>query len=183
MAGIKVPQHKIFNGKEYRLVTVRGRTKWIAKDGSAINPKRMNQKTKWFFNQDMYPCYGGNVPIHLYVGYGWVDGYFEGAEINHKDFDRCNNNADNLEWITHSENVKYSVKENREIWCKGRQGSHNGRAKYTEEEVLKIRELYNNGKTVMDIVKIYYPNYNYKQRKKEWSRIDNICKRKTWNNI
>lgn len=29
-------------------------------------------------------------------------------EINHKDGNRANNNVDNLEWVTHSENIRYS---------------------------------------------------------------------------
>ena len=57
-------------------------------------------------------------------------------------------------------------------------------AKHYEETFKKqIVALYNNGKTAMEIVKMHYPNYNYAQRKNEWSRIDDICKRKTWNNI
>ena len=48
------------------------------------------------------------MPVHLYVAYGWVDGYFDGAEVNHKDYDRSNYNADNLEWVSHIDNVHYS---------------------------------------------------------------------------
>lgn len=183
MTKYKIEGHKIIGGKEYRLVTIRNRGKWIAKDGSAINPIRKAQKVTMHLNEDKYPCFGGSVPVHLYVGHAWVDGYFEGAEINHKDFNRMNYNADNLEWITHEENVKYSATENREEFCKSKQGINNGRAKYTEEEVLEIRKLYNNGMSVMEIVKIHYPTYDYKQRKNEWSRIADICKGKTWNNL
>ena len=30
-------------------------------------------------------------------------------EVNHKDYDRTNNNVDNLEWISHADNVRYSI--------------------------------------------------------------------------
>lgn len=30
-------------------------------------------------------------------------------EINHKDYNRANNNVNNLEWISHADNVRYSV--------------------------------------------------------------------------
>lgn len=30
-------------------------------------------------------------------------------EINHKDYNRKNNNVNNLEWLTHADNVRYSV--------------------------------------------------------------------------
>lgn len=99
---------EIIDGKEYREVTVRGRTKLISRDGSAINPTHRNQKATIHYNSDGYPCFGGGVPVHLYVARAWVDGYFEGAEVNHKDYDRSNYHADNLEWVTHIDNVRYS---------------------------------------------------------------------------
>lgn len=30
-------------------------------------------------------------------------------EVNHKDYNRKNNNLENLEWMTHADNVRYSV--------------------------------------------------------------------------
>ena len=171
-------------GKEYREVTLRGRTKLIAKDGSALNPYRRNQKTRISYNPDGYPCFGGSVPVHLYVAHGWVDGYFEGAEVNHKDFNRENYNADNLEWVTHTENVRYSVKENSEAWNKGKQGIHNGRATFTEEQIKAIRELYDNGMSIADILKRDHPEMQtVKDYKNLHSTYSNICKRKTWKHI
>jgi len=44
--------------------------------------------------------------------------------VNHKDYDRKNNRADNLEWTTYSENVLYSVKNrNPEINTKRKSNS------------------------------------------------------------
>ena len=175
---------EIINGIEYREVTLRGRTKLIAKDGSAINPIRRNQKVTIHYNSDGYPCYGGGVPIHLYVAHAWVDGYFEGAEVNHKDFNRENYNANNLEWITHAENVKYSVNENSDIWDAGKQGIHNGRATFTEEQVIKIRQLYDNGMSVADILRIDHPEM---KTQADYHNLHStywyICKRKTWKHI
>lgn len=175
---------EIIDGKEYREVTLRGRTKLIAKDGSAINPYRRNQKATISYNSDGYPCFGGSVPVHLYVAHGWVPGYFEGAEVNHKDFNIENFNADNLEWITHTENVKYSVKNNSEVWNKSKQGTHNGRATFTEEQIIHIRELYDSGMSVADILKIDHPELQtVKEYKSLHSTYRNICVRKTWKHI
>lgn len=33
---------------------------------------------------------------------------FEGATVNHKDYDKANNRMENLEWISQSDNVKHS---------------------------------------------------------------------------
>lgn len=42
--------------------------------------------------------------IHRLVAYHFVDGYNEGLIVNHKDGNKQNNNADNLELVTRSEN-------------------------------------------------------------------------------
>lgn len=176
-------EEKTINGKTYRLVTVRKRTKWVASDGELLNPYR-RQESKVSLNQDGYLVSGGSTPVHLYVAHGWVDGYFPGAEVNHKDFNRLNNDYKNLEWVTHSENVKYSVKNNSEVWNKSRQGVHNGRATFTEKEIKYIRKLYDDGYKVADIVKEFYPELKTsKQYKSIHSTFRNICKRVTWKNI
>lgn len=46
--------------------------------------------------------------IHRLVAESFVDGYFDGAEVNHKDFDRNNNSYKNLEWVSHTDNVYHS---------------------------------------------------------------------------
>ena len=46
--------------------------------------------------------------VHRLVGKYFVDGYFEGAEIDHKDRNKHNNHYTNLEWVTHQENLHRS---------------------------------------------------------------------------
>lgn len=175
---------EIINGIEYHEVTLRGRTKLIARDGSAINPYRRNQKVTIHYNVDGYPCFGGGVPVHLYVAHGWVDGYFEGAEVNHKDFNKDNFHADNLEWLTHHDNVRYSVEHNSKVWNECKQGIKNGRATFTEEQINFIRKLYDGGMHISDIVKLFHPemttSYAYRNLH---STFSNICKRKTWKHL
>ena len=53
----------------------------------------------------------GNVftkSVHRLVGKAFVDGYFEGADINHKNEDKTDNRADNLEWCTRQYNLTYN---------------------------------------------------------------------------
>jgi len=176
-------KEEIINGKLYREVTLRGRTKLIARDGSAINPQRRNQKATFHINSDGYPCYGGGIPIHLYVAYAWVDGYFEGAEVNHKDFNRMNYNADNLEWVTHTDNIKHSVNNNPK-WNESKQGIHNGRANFTEDQVKEIRKLYDNGMSIADILRLDHPEMIHnKDYKNLHSTYANICHRNTWKHL
>jgi hypothetical protein len=44
--------------------------------------------------------------VHRLVGMAFVDGYFEGASIDHLDGNKKNNLPSNLEWVTLSENTK-----------------------------------------------------------------------------
>lgn len=178
-----IPNTIFIENVEYRLVTLRGRSKYVSKNGDLINPYR-NQKATIHYNEDHYPCAGGGIPVHLYVAYGWVDGWFEDAEVNHKDFDRNNYCADNLEWVTHEQNIKYSNQYNYETMCKAKQGVHNGRATFTEEDIRNIRKLYDQGKTVAEIVKIYHPELQTaKQYHNIHSTFSNIVQRKTWKHI
>lgn len=51
--------------------------------------------------------------VHRLVATAFCEGYFEGAVVNHKDFNRHNNVYTNLEWITPSQNQKYTHKAGR----------------------------------------------------------------------
>ena len=49
-----------------------------------------------------------NCLVHRLVGKAFVPGFFEGADINHKNEMRTDNSAENLEWCTRSYNLKYN---------------------------------------------------------------------------
>jgi len=174
----------VINEKEYKFITVKGRSKLVAKDGELFNPYR-NQKVGLYKDHYGYLMSGGGAHVHIYVAKAWVKGWFEGAEVNHKDFDRTNNNADNLEWVTHLDNIQYSVDNNYETICKSKRGENNGRARFTEEQVKKIRRLYDEENySVADLVRRDYPNLKtQKDYHSIWSTYSNIVKRKTWKYI
>lgn len=109
-----------------------------------------------------------------------IDNY-KNMDVNHIDFDRTNNTLSNLEWVTHQENIKHSSDAGR--YKDNTKGCRNGRAGYTKEEIKYIRSLYDSGKTVMEVVSELFPGLDYKQRKNKWSRINEICKRVTYNNV
>ena len=48
--------------------------------------------------------------IHILVAKAFVEGYFAGATVNHKDGNKRNNHKSNLEWITKVDNVKHAWK-------------------------------------------------------------------------
>ena len=69
-------------------------------------------------------------------------------------------------------------------WCKSRQGMHNGRAKFTPEEVIDIRRKYDSGWSIADIIRYLYPNkIHAKDYKSIHSNITRIAKRETWKHL
>lgn len=47
--------------------------------------------------------------VHRMVAEAFIPNPNNLPEVNHKDYDRTNNNVDNLEWSTHADNVAYSA--------------------------------------------------------------------------
>jgi hypothetical protein len=58
-----------------------------------------------------------------------------GLQVNHKDCDRWNPRADNLEWVTPSQNIKHGYQFGRISAA----GARNGNSLLTDEGVLAIR--------------------------------------------
>lgn len=46
--------------------------------------------------------------VHCLVASAFVPGYFLGADVNHKDGIKTNNLPENLEWVTHVQNMKHA---------------------------------------------------------------------------
>lgn len=49
--------------------------------------------------------------VHRIVCELWNGSGEEGQEVNHKDGNRANNHYQNLEWVSHSENIRHSYQE------------------------------------------------------------------------
>lgn len=88
----------------------------VSNKGLVRNAKRhlMYQEA----NTSDYMRVGLGVPrkkffVHRLVAKAFCDGYFEGAVVNHKDFNRHNNVYTNLEWVTVSENQKHTYMTGR----------------------------------------------------------------------
>lgn len=63
--------------------------------------------------------------IHRLVYEAFIGKIDADKEINHKDFDRSNNSVDNLEALTHKQNVQYTVLANRHYASRDLSGSNN----------------------------------------------------------
>lgn len=89
---------------------------------------------EWRYNSDGYvvvAAVGRNsqgkkiyrsIQVHILVAKAWLPNPDNKPEVNHKDFDRSNPKVENLEWVTHKENIEYSAKANR---YSGKVGANN----------------------------------------------------------
>lgn len=95
--------------------------------------------------------YGKQVPLHRLIALVFCDGFEEGKVINHKDGNKQNNFADNLEWVTQQENIKHS--HSNDLQPKGLK-TYTG--KFTAEQREKIKRLWDSGeKSKREIARMY----------------------------
>lgn len=86
--------------------------------------------------------------IHHIVAEAFVGPRPLGYQTNHKDGDKLNNRADNLEWVSAAENIAHSY---RTGLAHGRKGSRHHGAVLTEAIVAKMREEFYAGAKAKEI--------------------------------
>lgn len=158
----------------YKIANYYGLEYTIYNDGTIIGPERGIVKQRKNKDGYMEVTLGkmnnrhARVKVHRIVAEQFVPNPMNLPEVNHKDCNRENNNADNLEWCTHLQNVKYSQSLGH---YKFKTGSKNGNAKLTWDDVNRIRLEYAKGKKISEISKIFNV---------PWSTVGNIVHNKTW---
>lgn len=129
------------------------------KDGRLLSRPSPNG---YYVVRKMYDAQAYHFMEHRVVWY-FVHGPFdESLVINHKDFDRTNNDIRNLELITQKQNVHHAADN-------GHKGGQNGpdhwRSYLTEEEVQAIRMLRKDGWTRENIANLFgLQNVNFVSR-------------------
>lgn len=94
---------------------------------------------------------GKQVPLHRLIALVFCDGFEEGKVVNHKDGNKQNNFADNLEWVTQQENINHS--HSNDLQPKGLK-TYTG--KFTAEQREEIKTLWDSGeKSKREIAKMY----------------------------
>ena len=90
--------------------------------------------------------------VHRLVAEAFIPNPDNKRTVNHKDGNKKNNNVENLEWMTHKENIQHAIDNGlMQNWACG---ERSGAAKYSEETVRKICQLIQDLHTPKDICEI-----------------------------
>lgn len=111
-----------------------------------------------------------NIKVHRLVAESFLPNPLGLSEINHINGIKSDNRVENLEWCTHSRNVKHSFA----LGLQSTVGIQHPLTQLTEIDVLEIRRLYSEGTSQTEIAKLY--NYGY-------GAINKIVKRVNWTHI
>lgn len=172
----------------WKEINIANRVYYVSNMGNVKNSKGMlmSQRTSkdgyklvrfWFPRENpkvgQRKWKGKQILVHRLVAMAFIPNPNNLSDVNHIDRDRTNNRVDNLEWMTHTDNVKYSHKMGG--YDGHSTGIKNPKARLTEEQVIEIRRKYDSGEmTQMEIAKEYNVG---------WSTIHNIVFRLTWKHI
>ena len=109
--------------------------------------------------------------VHRMVAEVFIGVCPEGKEVNHKDGDKMNSSASNLEYLTHSENRIHSMSV---LGVRSPQGSESGHAKLTESDIPAIRDLRQRGVPIAQVAEAFGVVK---------SVISGIANRRTWRHV
>lgn len=98
----------------------------------------------------------GNFQIHRLVASAFIDNADNKPYVNHIDFDRHNNNVNNLEWVTAKENTQHSILNGRAFLMKKNEGN----LKYTEEQCRTVIARVKSGMTYVKAGVLYNMPYS-----------------------
>ena len=109
--------------------------------------------------------------VHRLVAMCFVPGRTkDNNQVNHKDGNKSNNYANNLEWVTDEQNKKHARENYLYI-----QGEEHPFSKLTKEEVIEIRKLYDSGTSQAELRRIY--------KQLSGACIFNIVHRNSWKSL
>ena len=120
--------------EQFKEITYGGSTFMVGNLGSIYRNGKLVQQHETFDGYYQVGTKSGSVKSHRLVAMCFVEGRTaERNEVNHKDFNRKNNRADNLEWMTHTENIQYSVKYGKPKDISGEKNPNYGNHKLSQK--------------------------------------------------
>jgi hypothetical protein len=150
----------------YYQVSNQGRVKSLARvivrsDGSLLPIKEKIMKpfisSKGYNRIDLHNNTGQTkYKVARLVAIAFIPNPLNKPEVNHIDTNKLNDNVENLEWNTGSENIIHAYKNNL---MHIPHGENRYNAKLTEQEAIRILELFKNKIPRMEIAKMYNVTY------------------------
>lgn len=114
----------------------------IGRRGKALRPETVKGGYK------RVAMVGRRVLLHVLIAELFIGPKPDGTEVNHKNGDKANNAASNLEYLTPGENVRHSLDV---LGVKRARGERNSNATLTEDQVRQMRALYADGVSALEI--------------------------------
>jgi hypothetical protein len=157
-------------------VSSMGRVKTHCKYGGMVNQLRKISTNKqgyqsvWLHSVGV--CGGTSCKIHhlVLLAFG-VARPSDRHEANHKNGKRNDNRLCNLEWVSHSENMRHSYRSNGRV---PNHGTRSGNAKVTDDQVCDIRKMRAEGHTLISIANKYGIGR---------ANVGHICLGRTWKHL
>jgi hypothetical protein len=107
-----------------------------AKVGHILKPSRHPQGYRTVY-LSLAPGIRKGVTVHKLVAIAFIGPRPAGYVTNHKDGDKTNNRATNLEWVTQLENMRHAFATG--LAANRARGLRNGNGRLTDEQVAEIR--------------------------------------------
>ena len=154
------------------MVSSRGRIKSLA--GTGKRPHKEDLILKQFMREGykrIRLCKYGIVKAHSIariVAMAFLQDRKE--TVNNKDGNKENNDIENLEWMTHKENIRHAI----ETGLRDNKGENCGRSKLKRTEVKSIRKLHRVGIDMLTLSKMF---------KVARSSIRSVIIRHTWKHV
>lgn len=108
---------------------------------------------------------------HRIVAMLYVPNPFNKPHVNHKDGNKYNNHANNLEWCTISENHRHAFSSGIRSPKVGEQCSY---SVLTEKDVVEIRKLYGSGVKISEISRSF---------NRPFTTISAVVHKRSWKHI
>lgn len=108
--------------------------------------------------------------IHRLVAERYVPNPECKPQVNHINGDKTDNRAENLEWLTNSENRAHAVEEGLQI-----QGERCPWAKLTEEDVIYIRSSDEPRKALADRFGVSMSTISSIRLGRSWKAVEKVC--------
>lgn len=153
---------------------------YLVSDEGYILSKRFNKPLKPSINHNGYSIINiringktKGVAVHTMVARAFCSGYKTGLTVNHKDGNKLNNSATNLEWITSYENTRHAI----EVLGKNNIGKNNPNAKKVKMINKKTKDIEKTFDSLMDAAKYINCDADYKELRHIQNNICRVLKR------